>query len=196
MQHKDPELMTNILNFVNEFKCERGISPSVREIEEHLNVSRTTVSRYLGALREDGKIDYAAGRTIRDRNIDEKTRMVPVLGSVSCGPLKLAEERHEQYVRLPVSLFGSGDLFILEADGTSMIDIGISPGDLVVIRKQNICDNGQVAVVLVDDQATLKRVYFEKDRIRLHPENRQMEDMYTDTCAILGIAKKVLKNIC
>ena len=195
MRTKNTEMMADILNFINDYKCANGISPTTREIEQHLNIPKSTVARYLAALREEGKIDYKSGRTIIDRNLDEETRMAPVLGSVSCGPLKLAQERHEQYVRLPVSLFGSGEFFILEADGTSMIEIGISPGDLIVVRRQNICENGQVAVVLVENEATLKRVYFEKKRIRLHPENSSMEDMYTDNCTILGIAVKILKDI-
>lgn len=195
MRTKDSEKMMSILNFINDYKCANGISPTSREIAQQLDIPKSTVSRYLSFLRDEGKIDYDGGRTIVDKNLDEETRMVPMLGSVSCGPLKLAQERHEQYVRLPVSLFGSGEFFILEADGTSMIEIGISPGDLIVVRRQNICENGQVAVVLVENEATLKRVYFEKKRIRLHPENTSMEDMYTDNCTILGIAVKVLKEI-
>lgn len=195
MRTKNTEMMADILNFINDYKCANGISPTTREIEQHLNIPKSTVARYLSTLRKQGKIEYKGGRTIIDRNIDEETRLAPVLGSVSCGPLKLAEERHEQYIRLPASLFGSGELFVLEADGMSMIDIGIAPGDLVVIRRQNICDNGKVAVVLVENEATLKRVYFEKDRIRLHPENKNMNDMYADNCIILGVAIKILKDI-
>lgn len=76
-----------------------------------------------------------------------------------------------------------------------MIEAGIDPGDLVVIRKQETAENGQIAVVLVDDEATLKRFYIEDNRVRLHPENSEMKDIYVDHCIIQGVAVKVIKDI-
>ena len=78
-----------------------------------------------------------------------------------------------------------------------MIEAGIEPGDLVVVKKQNTADEGDVVVALVDNETTLKRFYIDRKRncIRLHPENSSMKDIYTDTCYIQGIAQNVIKTI-
>ena len=122
---------------------------------------------------------------------------MPVLGSVACGVPKLAIENIEEYIRLPVALFGNGNFYILRANGDSMIDAGINDGDLVVIRAQDYASPGQIVVALMEDEATLKRFYPEpeKHRIRLHPENEEMEDIYVEGCIIQGIAVKVLKDL-
>ena len=126
-----------------------------------------------------------------------ESNLVPVLGSVACGVPKYAEENIEEYVRLPVSLFGRGDFFILRANGDSMIEAGIDNGDLVLIRQQNTAETGQIVVALMEEEATLKRYYPEPQwgRIRLHPENSMMTDIYVDSCIIQGVAVKVLKDL-
>ena len=123
--------------------------------------------------------------------------MTPILGKVSCGVPKFAEENIEEYVRLPVALFGRGQFFILRANGDSMIEADINDGDLVLIRQQNYADEGQIVVALMDDEATLKRYYPEPEnqRIRLHPENCQMDDIFVSDCIIQGVAVKVLKDL-
>ena len=123
--------------------------------------------------------------------------MTPILGKVSCGVPKFAEENIEEYVRLPVALFGRGQFFILRANGASMIEADINDGDLVLIRQQNYADEGQIVVALMDDEATLKRYYPEPEnqRIRLHSENSQMDDIYVSDCIIQGVAVKVLKDL-
>ena len=94
-------------------------------------------------------------------------------------------------------IFGKGNFFILRAYGDSMIEAGIDNGDLVLIRQQNYADEGQIVVALMEDEATLKRFYPEpkKHRIRLHPENSRMDDIYVDNCEIQGVAVKVLKDL-
>ena len=121
----------------------------------------------------------------------------PILGRIACGIPKFAEENIEEYVRLPVALFGKGNFFILRAYGDSMIEAGIDDGDLVLIRQQNYADEGQIVVALMEDDATLKRYYPEPEnqRIRLHPENSRMDDIYVDYCEIQGVAVKVLKDL-
>ena len=123
--------------------------------------------------------------------------MTPILGKVSCGVPKFAEENIEEYVRLPVALFGRGQFFILRANGDSMIEADINDGDLVLIRQQNYADEGQIVVALMDDEATLKRYYPEPEnqRIRLHPENCQLDDIFVSDCIIQGVAVKVLKDL-
>lgn len=122
---------------------------------------------------------------------------VAVLGRVSCGLPKYAEENIEEYVSLPVSLFGQGRFFILRADGESMIEAGIEDGDMVVIRQQSTASEGQIVVALVEDETTLKRYYIDKRRrcVRLHPENSEMEDIYVNDCIIQGVAVHVIKAL-
>ena len=111
---------------------------------------------------------------------------VPVLGMVSCGVPRFAEENIEEYVCLPVALFGKGNFFILRVNGESMIEAGIDHGDFVFIKCQNHAQPGQIVVALMEDEATLKRFFPEpkQRRFRLHPENSQMNDIYVDECMI------------
>ncbi|MCD8105689.1 MAG: transcriptional repressor LexA [Lachnospiraceae bacterium] len=131
------------------------------------------------------------------KKTQKETIKVPVLGAVSCGIPKYAEENIEEYVRLPVALFGRGQFFILRASGDSMIGVGINDGDLVLIRQQDSACEGQIVIALMDDEATLKRYYPEpeKDRIRLHPENEKLEDIFVKDCIIQGVAVRVIKDL-
>ena len=198
---KNAELFKQIEDYINSYKeTNNGASPSVREIADELGVNYSTVSRYLKHMREQGMIDYEGHRNItteENRKTKTETTKVAILGSVSCGIPKFAEENIEEYVRLPISLFGSGEFYILRANGDSMINAGIEDGDLVLIRQQSYANEGQIVVALMEDEATLKRYYPEphKRRIRLHPENDSMRDIYVANCVIQGVAVKVLKDL-
>lgn len=122
---------------------------------------------------------------------------VAVLGSISCGVPQLEEEYAEEFVTLPVSMFGKGEFYFLRANGNSMIEDGIDDGDLVLIRKQSEAKDGQIVVALVDNQNTLKRFFVDEKNhcIRLHPENKTMEDIIVPECVIQGVAVKVIKSL-
>ena len=200
MRSKNKEYFTLIEKFIDEYREKHGAAPTLREIESGIGLSKTTVSRYLSYMRENGMLDYDSHRNIRTREFQrtrEESVMVPVLGCVSCGVPKFAEENIEEYVRLPIALFGRGQFFILRANGDSMIEANIDHGDLVLIRQQNYADEGQIVVALMDDEATLKRYYPEPEnrRVRLHPENKQMDDIFVDNCVIQGVAVNVLKDL-
>lgn len=200
MRSKNSEYFTMIEEFIDDYKERNNTSPTISEIQNGIGLPRSTVARYLAYMREKGMIDYDGHRNITTRNsrkLNSQTVPVAVLGSVSCGVPKYAEENIEEYVRLPVALFGTGDFFILRANGDSMIEAGIDDGDLVLIRQQNYADPGQIVVALMDDEATLKRFYPEpeKRRICLHPENSKMKDIYVDHCIIQGVAINVLKDL-
>ena len=116
MRTKNPETFKAIEEFVNEYTEKHGVSPTVREIHAGIGLAVGTVSRYLSFMRENGMIDYNGCRNITTREAKitkRETTRVPVLGAVSCGVPKFAEENIEEYVRLPVALFGKGDFFIL-----------------------------------------------------------------------------------
>lgn len=201
MRYKNPEMFSQIEAIIRTRLEKHGTPPTVAEIAQEAGIGKTTAYRYLEALKEKGMIDYTSGhRSIVTREA-KMTRMestnVPVLGAVSCGTPKFAEENIEEYVRLPVALVGRGEFFLLRANGDSMIEAGIDHGDLVLVRKQNHADEGQIVVALMEEEATLKRFYrdTENQKVILHPENSQMEDIVVDDCIIQGVAVKVLKDL-
>lgn len=197
MRSKDKTLMAAIEKFVSDYTDSNGISPTMQEVADGVGSSKATVQRYIAQLCEDGILDYSGYRTMTSTKTKAAAIRVPVLGTIACGIPKFAEENIEEYVRLPVALFGKVNFFILRAYGDSMIEAGIDNGDLVLIRQQNYADEGQIVVALMEDEATLKRFYPEpkKHRIRLHPENSRMDDIYVDNCEIQGVAVKVLKDL-
>ena len=197
MRSKDKTLMAAIEKFVSDYTDSNGISPTMQEVANGVGSSKATVQRYIAQLCDDGILDYSGYRTMTSTKTKAAAIRVPILGTIACGIPKFAEENIEEYVRLPVALFGKGNFFILRAYGDSMIEAGIDNGDLVLIRQQNYADEGQIVVALMEDEATLKRFYPEpkKHRIRLHPENSRMDDIYVDNCEIQGVAVKVLKDL-
>ena len=201
MRTKRKELFSILEREISGYFDANGTAPTVSEIAEATGISKATASRYLSYMKDNGMIDYSSSHRSIVTKEAKMTRMestsVPVLGAVSCGTPKFAEENIEEYVRLPVALIGKGEFFLLRANGDSMTDAGIDNGDLVLVRKQNYADEGQIVVALMDDEATLKRFYPEPklNRIRLHPENSLLNDIYVENCVIQGIAVKVLKDL-
>lgn len=200
MRTKNKENFSKIENFIDSYQEENGVSPTTRAIAEGTGLGLGTVSRYLQDMRENGRIEYSGHTgfvTQKKKKSKETTQMVPVLGRVSCGVPKFAEGNIEEYIPLPVALFGRGDFYLLRANGDSMIDVGIDDGDLVLIRHQNTADPGQIVVALMEDEATLKRYYPQPQyhRVKLHPENKEMNDIYVKDCKIQGVAVNVLKEL-
>ena len=194
---KDPEIMKRIVDFVEAYHLDYNSSPSLRVIADGVGIGSTTVYRYLMEMNERGMICYD-GKTIRNEKINKSQRgtiRAAVIGRIACGIPNLAEQHVEGYVNLPESLFGQGNFYILRASGCSMTEAGIDDGDLVVIREQNTAEDGQIVVALVDDEATLKRFFHEGDRIRLHPENPRMKDIFVTDCRIQGVAVKVIHDL-
>lgn len=197
MRSKDKTVLNAIEAFICDYSDLNGYSPTMQEIADKVGVSRPTVHRYVVKLCEDGILNRSGYRSLTSVKGKAPVKRVPVVGEIACGVPMLAEENIEEYMSLPTSLIGNGDFFLLHASGDSMIEIGVNDGDLVLVRQQSSANEGQVVVALTEDGATLKRFYPEPEnhRIRLHPENRSMEDYYVDDCEIQGIAVKVLKDI-
>lgn len=200
MRYKDTELMTKIFETVNRYYQSHGTKPSTRTIGEKLGINASTVSRYLKEMANRDMLCYENGEVETD--ITEKTYdsvlSVPLIGSIACGHPLLEEERIEGYFRLPEKIFGKGDFFLLRANGLSMINAGINDGDLVLIRKTNTANVGDIIVALTDEnENTLKRYYPEpsKQRVRLKAENPDFEDIITKNCFIQGVAVKVIKDL-
>ena len=197
MRSKSPEIMTQIKAYVEEFYFENSSSPSIREIARGVGIGSTTVFRYLQEMSEQGMVLYDGEAVTTEKIMKLKTASVniPVVGSIACGIPNLAEENIEEYIQLPEAVFGRGRFYILRASGSSMIEVGINDGDLVVIREQCTAEDGNIVVALVGEEATLKRFYKEGDHIRLHPENRDMDDIIVSDCQIQGVAVKVIKDL-
>jgi len=197
MRTLNPENLKTVEDYICDFIDRNGIPPTMDEISAGTGFPKTTVHRYVSALKCGGALDADGHRSIVLKKTNNKTVRVPVLGAVACGLPKFAEENIEEYVRLPSSIFGDGDFYILRAEGDSMKDAGIDSGDLVLIKHVTSAEPGNIVVALVGDEATLKRFYPEPrfKRIRLHPENRDFDDIYVDSCEIQGVAVKVLKDL-
>jgi repressor LexA len=197
MRSKNKALMSEIEQFVSAYTDGYGISPTMQEVADGVGVSKATVHRYISQLCENGILEVSGRRSMTATRTKIEAVRVPILGEVACGIPQFAEENIEEYVRLPVALFGRGKFFILRAYGDSMVEAGIDDGDLVLIRQQDSAEDGQIGVARIDDEATLKRFYPEPEnhRIRLHPENSHMNDIFVDRCEIQGIAVKVLKEL-
>ncbi|MDR3264059.1 MAG: transcriptional repressor LexA [Clostridiales bacterium] len=200
MRLLDDNMIERVQAYVRDYQFEYGSSPSVREVMRALNFnSPSTVQRYLDALCGKGILskDNDGSIEVPDNLTRGRNKMIPLVGTIACGAPILASENIEESYFLPEELFGKGELFMLRAKGDSMIDAGIDSGDLVVVKKQSYAADGQIAAVLIDDEATLKRFYTDKanKRYRLKAENESYADIYTDACEILGIAVKIIKDV-
>lgn len=117
-----------------------------------------------------------------------RTEMVslPIVGHVAAGTPILAEQNIDEYFPVPAEVVPSGESFILNVKGDSMINAGIFDGDRVFVNMCNTAENGEIVVAMIDDSATVKRFYKEKDHIRLQPENDTMDPIIVDDCQIIG----------
>lgn len=199
MRYKDSKLMTRIKAFAEDFYLDENRSPSTTEIARAIGISRCTAYRYLVEMDERGLICYNSGE-ISTGKIDRisPTRGAAVYeGAIPCGPLDVVEASVEEYVKLPTSIFGNGDLYIIRTTGDSMINAGIDSGDLVVVQKQSEAQLGDIVVALHENSNTLKRLGYDEAREcwKLIPENDEMEPIYVDKLAIQGVAKFVIKAL-
>ncbi len=201
MRTKDKELMNKMLNYINDNFEKTGRTPTYREIAKEFSITSGCVSNYIKEMAEKNMLENSSGsrgiRTLKMKKSNNAIEQLGVVGSIACGSPMYAEENIETYISFPRALLGNGEFFILRANGESMIDAGIDDGDLVIIRKQETAEEGDIVVALINDEATLKRFYRDKKRrkIRLHPENAKLEDMYFDNIAIQGVAIKVIKDL-
>ena len=202
MRSKNEDTILRIIEFINKKYNSEALVPSMQEIADYLGIAKSTVYRYLCEM-ENRKLITREGRyygieTKEMKRTPKKLTVMPVVGSIACGTPILAEENIESYLSISPDFLGPGEFFVLKAKGDSMINVGIHDGDLVIIRKQNAADEGQIVVALTDDgECTLKKYYLDRRRrkIRLHPENDEMEDMYFNKIQIQGVAVKIIKDI-
>ena len=183
-----------IFNVIKDSILNKGYPPSVREIGELVGLKSTSsVHAHLSSLEKKGYIrkDPTKPRTIEitDDSFNLTRREVvnvPMVGTVAAGMPILASENITDYFPIPSELLPNTDIFMLKVKGDSMINVGIHDGDQIIVSKQNTAKNGDIIVALVEDSATVKTFYKEKNHIRLQPQNDDMEPILVKEVSILG----------
>ncbi len=189
------------MDYLKKHLKQKGYPPSVREIGKAVGLSSSsTVHSHLEALNKKGYIrkDPAKPRALKIKganNSDDNTFSLPLVGEIAAGAPVIAQENIESYMPLPAEIVRGDEGFILKVKGDSMIEIGIFDGDYIVVRQQKVAQNGQTVVALLEDEATVKTFYKEKDHIRLQPENSSMEPIIVKNPSILGIVVAVLRKL-
>lgn len=171
----------------------QGRFPTVRALQQAMGLSSTSQAAAMldrleaqGAIERDGRYRRLAG--------DRGSIPVAVLGTIAAGAPLLAAEQIEGYLPVDPAIARGRALFALKVRGESMINAGILPEDTVLLEQTSAVENGAIAAVLLEEEATLKRVYREDGRIRLQPENDAMDPIYTQDCQILGRLIGLVRN--
>ena len=183
-----------ILEYMKEEILKKGYPPTVREICQAVNLKSTSsVHAHLESLEKLGYIERDPTKPRAIEICDDSFQMVrkemvslPVVGTVAAGQPILAQQNIVSDFPIPAEVVPGGESFVLKVKGDSMINAGIFDGDQIFVKCCNTASNGDMVVALVDDSATVKTYYKEKDHIRLQPENDSMEPIIVTECMILG----------
>lgn len=198
-----------VLDNIEKHIREKGFGPTVREVCQDLGLSSpSTVHVHLKALEEKG---YIKRDPLKSRSISltypietvksaaeksfSKVISVPLVGNVAAGTPILAEENITDNIALPTDIVGDAPSFALSVRGDSMVEIGINDGDYVVVKEQRVANNGDIVVAIIDDGATVKRFYKERNHIRLQPENSSMRPIIVKDCIIAGKVVAVFRRL-
>lgn len=190
----------HILDFLIEHTKNHGYPPTVREIGNHFRFLWAAARAHLKAIERKGfiKLNPAKSRGIDILSLKLSAGfMLPVAGKIRAGRPMLAREDIDAHILVDKSLFPHEDAFSLRVTGDSMIEAGILNGDYVLVRPQKTIENGGIGIVLIDDEATVKRVYKEKKKIILRPENKDMKptihtpDEVTVIGKVVGVIRKM-----
>jgi repressor LexA len=199
-----------IWDFVVEYVDGHGYPPTVREIGDAVGLaSPSTVHAHLANLERAGflKRDPTKPRALELRREakgeparDVEVRQLPLLGQIAAGGPLLAEQNVEDYLAVPEPLSRGGEEFLLRVKGDSMVQAGILDGDIVVVRRQQTAQNGEIVAALAGedesaDEATVKRFFREDGRVRLQPENDALEPIYATHVQILGKVVGVFRSL-
>ena len=192
------KMQQRIYDYIVSCIREQGYPPSVREIGEAVGLkSPSTVHFHLKHLEEAGVIEKGAGKgraiTLTEPPVEAQETRVPIVGNVDAGSPILAEECIEDYLTFDTG-GRSGEYFALRVRGESMLNAGILPGDLVVVRRQQTCNNGEIVVAMIEDEATVKRFSRRNGHIWLLPENDAYSPIDGTYAQILGKVAAVVRR--
>lgn len=185
---------TEILEYIKSEILNRGFPPAVREICEAVHLKSTSsVHSHLETLEKNGYIRRDPTKPRAIEILDDSFQMlrremvnVPILGKIAAGSPLLAVENIESYFPIPAEYMPNAQTFMLQVQGESMINAGILPGDHILVKQQSTAENGDMIAALIEDSATVKTFYKEKDYYRLQPENETMEPIIVKDLQILG----------
>ena len=191
-----------IFDYVKTYAREHGYPPTVRDIGKAIGLtSSSTVHAHLANLEKLGvlKRDPTKPRAL-EVLVDRAKSVVspnglPLVGQVAAGQPVLADENIEEYVPVPQIAGGDEGEFVLRVRGDSMKDAGIFDKDYVVVRPQSTAANGQIVVAMLEGEATVKRFFKEKSRVRLQPENEALDPIYARDVEILGRVVGVCRRV-
>lgn len=192
-----------ILKYIKSCIIKKGYPPSVREIGAAVGLSSSSsVHSNLEALEKKGYIRKSPNKSRTIEVVDEdfsykknNTINIPLLGEVAAGQPIFAQENISDYFPVPAQLLPKADAFMLTVHGDSMINAGIYDGDCIIVAKQTSAQDGDIVVVLLEDSATVKTFYKEKEFIRLQPENDTMEPILVKEAVILGKVAGLFRKI-
>jgi repressor LexA len=191
-----------IFDFISRYLSKHGYPPTVREIGKAVGLhSSSTVHAHLAKLESLGvvKRDPSKPRAL-EVMVERAKRVVrpsglPLVGQVAAGQPILAEENIEEYLQVPDVVGDEDGDYILRVRGESMKDAGILEGDFVVVRPTEKARDGEIVVALIEDEATVKRYFKEKDHVRLQPENKSMKAIKTRDLDLLGRVVGVFRRV-
>ncbi len=192
-----------IYNFICDFVMENGYPPTVREVGEAMGMNSTsTVHSYLRSLEDEGLIrrEPSKNRAIdimtEIRPLEERQiRTLPLVGRIAAGVPITAEQHVEDTLPVAKDLIRDENSFLLKVRGDSMINAGIYDGDYIVVRPQDTAQDGEIVVALIEDEATVKRLYHEGNMIRLQPENDEMEPIILKEVTIQGVVTGLFRKL-
>ena len=188
-----------VFDFINTYISENGISPTIEEIRKKLKLKAvSTIHEHINSLKAKGYLSKSEN-SARSLSLKKEIRSVieiPVLGSIKAGyPLPAIEERDGSVSVINPQIRTAEGYYALRVVGDSMVKDGIFDGDVVVIKHQTSAENGQTVVAIIDDnEATLKRLYTEKDRYRLEPRNPNMKPLFRTDVEVRGVVVQVISN--
>ena len=203
MQHKKQKTIDLLIELIDKLNDEYGRSPTNAELCKASSLGTGTVSRYLNYMSEQGIIEYEPKhkiKVIRDGyqdNMRLECVNLALVGAIHCGAPEDAEGDIEKYVPVPTLLLGNGEYFLLRTKGYSMINAGIDPDDIVLVRKSLDANVGDiVAAITEDNETTLKRLAWDNDKHRYYllPENDDYEPIY-EHFSIQGVVEKIIKDV-
>lgn len=193
---------TEIRNYITEYIRKNSYAPSLTEIKDAMGISTiSTVHEHLANMADKGIIKKIKGTTrgieLVKSVVSNNLMSVPLVGAITAGkPIEAIEIPDEVVEIAKDRRFQEGELYALKVKGNSMIGDGIFDGDVAIIKKQEWADNDDTAVAIIDDnEATLKKYYKEKGRIRLQPANPVFEPIFRRRVEIRGIAVKIIRDL-
>jgi repressor LexA len=192
-----------IFDFIRKYAAKTGYPPTVREIGKAVGLhSSSTVHAHLANLEKLGLVKRDPSKPRAIELLYEKAKRtissgggLPLIGQVAAGEPILAEENIEEYLEVPDVIGGEDGDYILQVRGESMKDAGIIEGDYVIVRPSDDANDGEIVVALIGEEATVKRIFREKDHIRLQPENSEMEPILTTEARVLGKVVGVFRKV-